>query len=125
AGTAILVTRRPDAIYPRDTTVPLLNAGDRPLTITGGAPVGRDASFFDVPDVQFPIALAPGAPEEMVVRILQPAEDRQYLTDISLAFAPACGLPEILVTLAHAGSRPALAADPLTFPSLLCDDPAQ
>lgn len=125
ATAAILVPRRPDTIYPRDTTVTLLNTGDRPMTVTGGGPVGRDASFFDVPAMQFPIEVPPGAAEEMVVRILQPAEDRQYLTDISVAFAPTCGLPEILVTLAHAGSRPALSADPLTFLSLLCEDPEQ
>lgn len=119
----IVVPRIPGATYPRDTMLAVRNTGDRAMTITGAVPAGGDASFLAVSPGQFPVVVQPGTTEDLVIRILQPSEDRQYRTDVAVSFEPSCTLPAIIVPMIHAGSGPVLSAGAMSFPILLCDDP--
>lgn len=119
---SIMVQRLPGQSYPHDTTVILTNTGDRSMTVTGATLSGADPAFFAVPSGQFPLTLLPGSSESVALQILQPADDRAYSASIALAYEQNCGLPDIDLDIRLSGTGPALAAESMVFPAILCDD---
>ena len=122
----LTVRRDKNAIYPRDTIVEIENTGDRTMKVDSGKVRGDDYQFFALPENRFPIEIPAGAKKTILVRILEPTEDREYRATLDLEFSPACDLPQITIDLLHSASSPLLTVLPsttLTFPPLLCDDP--
>lgn len=118
----IIAARAPGAVYPRDTVLTVQNTGDVPITVTGAQVSGNDPTFFAVSAAQFPIVVAPNTTEELTIQLLQPTEERSYRAQVNLTFQPTCNLSPIAVDITHAGTRPVLSVEKLTFPTLLCDE---
>ena len=118
----IIAARSPGAAYPRDTVLQVQNTGDVPIRITDALLVGNDPSFFSVPATQFPIIVAPATTEDLTVQLLQPTEERSYTAQVDLQFQPRCNVSSIVVDVTHAGTKPVLAVEKLTFLTLLCDE---